>query len=134
MTGPTRWHHWRGWPWNWLPYSREGRQTLIYLVVAGCGPALTLALWNFAGTALDVIRHWDGAPPLDRLNHYAAIAELTIQLIGWALLVIVIALACFVSIRSLKLNVKQGTAEAEGDGSGGEPLRDGDEVKLEKQP
>lgn len=128
------WHQWRLWPWNWVPYTREGRQTLIYLVVAGCGPALTFALWNFSSSALDVVRHWAGAPQLDRLNHYAAIAELTINLLGWALMVIVLALACFVSIRSLKLNVKDGTAEAAGDGSGGEPIRDGDQVTVNKEP
>ena len=91
---------------RWLPFTRDGRSTLVYLVLAGCGPALTLVLiW-----AMRTIRLWDGADAAQRLDRFADIANV----ISWALLVIVVALACFVSIRALKVNVRNGTAEVDG--------------------
>lgn len=83
-------------PLTWFPYTREGRQTLIYLALAGCGPALTLVMvW-----AMSLIRDWDQADPALRLDKFASLA----YLIGTALLIIVTALACFVSIRAVKIS------------------------------
>lgn len=83
-------------PLTWFPYSREGRQTLIYLTLAGCGPALTLAMvW-----AMQTIRGWSEASATARLDKFAVLA----YLIGAALLIIVTALACFVSIRAVKIS------------------------------
>lgn len=91
-----------------VPFTRDGRQTLIYLTFAGCGPALTaLVLWS-----LSVIRVFPGADAATRLAKFADLA----MLVGLALLVIVLALACFVSIRAIKIG-KDGI-EASGDGGG----------------
>lgn len=87
--------NWRN-PLTWFPYSREGRQTVIYLALAGCGPALTLVMmW-----AMNTIRFWDQADATARLDKFATLAIL----IGVALLIIVTALACFVSIRAVKIS------------------------------
>jgi hypothetical protein len=83
-------------PLTWFPYTREGRQTLIYLALAGCGPALTLVMvW-----AMTTIRSWADASAAARLDKFATLA----YLIGAALLIIVTALACFVSIRAVKIS------------------------------
>jgi len=93
---------------RFLPFSRDGRQTMVYVVFAGCGPALTLCvLW-----AMRVIRDWSGASDAERLDKFASLA----MLIGSALLVIVVALACFVSIRAIKID-KDGLSAEGGDNS-----------------
>ena len=95
-------------PISWWPFTRDGRQTLVYLVFAGCGPALTVVvIW-----AMRVIRDWTGASVADRLDKFASLA----MVIGAALLIITIALACFVSIRAVKIG-KDGI-EAQGEGGG----------------
>lgn len=87
-----------------FPFTREGRQTLVYLCLAGCGPALTLiVIWAM---------HLS-----EDAGQWAIFADLANK-VAWALLVIVLALACFVSIRAIKLDVKDGTAEVKGDGDG----------------
>ena len=92
-----------------FPFTREGRQTLIYCVLAGCGPALTaVVIW-----AMLVIRRWDAANTADRLDKFASLA----MVMASALVVIVVALSCFVSIRAIKIG-KDGL-EASGDGDGG---------------
>lgn len=95
-------------PLTWLPFSREGRQTLIYLVLAGCGPALTLTvIW-----AMRVIRDWETVSAAARLDKFASLA----MVLAAALVIIVIALACFVSIRAIKIGRDGIEASGEGDG------------------
>lgn len=78
----------------WFPFTREGRQTLVYLVMAGCGPALTgVVIW-----AMYVVRWWPDASPDARLDKFAQLA----LCVAAALIIIVIALSCFVSIRAIK--------------------------------
>jgi len=90
------------------PLTLGGRQTLVYLVFAGCGPSLTaIVVW-----AMVTVRDFAGATALDRLDKFATLAIL----IAAALMVIVVALACFVSIRAIKLG-KSGL-EAESNGGG----------------
>jgi ABC-type multidrug transport system fused ATPase/permease subunit len=72
-----------------FPFSHEGRQTLIYLVLAGAGPALTMAVMWAMRRALE--HGWQGV--------FNGLAEK----VAWALLIIVSALACFVSIRAIRL-------------------------------
>lgn len=99
-----RWYN----PLTWLPYTREGRQTLIYLALAGCGPALTVVMiW-----AMQVIRDWNEASAAARLDKFATLA----YLIGASLLIIVTALACFVSIRAVKIS-KDGFEATGGEGN-----------------
>lgn len=94
---------------SWFPFTREGRQTLVYCALAGCGPALTaIVVW-----ALVIIRNWSEVPAIIRLDKFAELA----MLVAVGLLIIVIALACFVSIRAIKIG-KDGI-EASGDGDGG---------------
>jgi hypothetical protein len=72
-----------------FPFTHEGRQTLIYLVFAGAGPALCLiCLWAM-NAALQ--KGW--------LEVYVNLATK----FGWANLIIVSGLACFVSIRAIKI-------------------------------
>lgn len=78
-----------------FPFTRAGRQTLIYLILAGCGPALTaVTIW-----AMRVIRDWNEVNPAVRLERFASLA----MVMASALVIIVIALACFVSIRAIKI-------------------------------
>jgi hypothetical protein len=78
-----------------FPFTREGRQTLIYLTLAGCGPALTgVVIW-----AMHVIETFPDADAAQRLDKFADLAFI----IGAGLLIITVALACFVSIRAIKI-------------------------------
>lgn len=87
---------------RFFPFTREGRQSLIYIVLAGCGPALTLVvIWAMSLT--------------ERAGQWAIFASLADK-VAWGLLLIVLALACFVSIRAIKIG-KNGI-EATGDGDG----------------
>ena len=89
---------------SWFPFTREGRQTLVYLIFAGCGPALTaIIIW-----AMSIIRNWSEVDAATRLDKFSSLA----MLIGLGLLIITVALACFVSIRAIKIG-KDGI-EAEG--------------------
>jgi len=95
-----------------FPFTREGRQTLVYITLAGCGPALTACImW-----ALSVIEKFPGASAEQRLDRYVELA----YPLTWGLLLIVLALACFVSIRAVKLEAgKDGVKlDASGDGDG----------------
>lgn len=99
-------------PISWLPWTREGRQTLIYISIALSSPVLCgLILF-----ALHTIRNWDGPSPENRLDRFADIA----MLLGWGLMIVLVSYACFISIRALKLNVKDGTAEVDGGNEGKE--------------
>lgn len=107
-------------PLTWLPFTREGRQTLIYIVLALCGPALTgCIMW-----ALKVVETFPGTTGEQRLNAYVKLSEP----IGWSLLIIVTALACFVSIRSIK-----GPGGTEVQGRDDDAIRDGDQVTVSKE-
>jgi hypothetical protein len=72
-----------------FPFTREGRHTLIYLVFAGSGIALTAFVWWFAENAL----------------HYRLFGTFTelARVVAAALLVTDIALGMFVSIRAIKI-------------------------------
>lgn len=109
------------WP---FPFTRDGRQTLVYIVFAGCGPALTVAtLW-----AMQVIHDWTGASDAARLDKFAELAVL----IGVALLIVTVALACFVSIRAIKVGRDGIEATSNNEGAA---ICDGDSVTvLKEQP
>jgi hypothetical protein len=90
------------------PLTPEGRQTLIYLIFAGCGPALTgVVIW-----AMLIIRTWSDASAEIRLDKFAQLA----MVVAAALMIIVIGLACFVSIRAIKAKVGEASFEATGSG------------------
>lgn len=93
------------------PLTRGGRQTLVYLCLAGSGPVLTaIIIW-----ALVTIRDWVGVDPTVKLTRFSALTFY----IAVSLLIIVISLAAFVSIRAIKIG-KDGI-EAESNGNGEEP-------------
>ena len=78
---------------NWfrdlLPFTHEGRQTLVYIIFAGAGPALTaVVIWAML-KALD-------------FKLFATFSQLSLIVAG-AMLIIVSGLAAFVSIRAIKL-------------------------------
>lgn len=113
-------------PITWWPWSRGGRQTLLTLVFALCGPALTACLmW-----ILDVVRTFPGASADKRLDAYAELAKP----VGWSLLIITVALACYISIRSFKAGPTGIEAESNDNGDDPEPLKTGDTVQLDKVP
>ena len=72
-----------------LPLSRDGRQSLIYLVFAGAGPATSLV----SGWAMALAY---------RAGQWATFADLAL-LNAAGNLIIVTALAMFVSIRAIKI-------------------------------
>lgn len=92
------------------PLSHAGRQTLVYLCLAGSGPVLT----GVVGWSLYVIRFWNDVEPIRRLDAFARLATL----IATALLIIVIALACFVSIRAIRIGKDGIEAESHDDDDG----------------
>jgi succinate dehydrogenase hydrophobic anchor subunit len=95
-----------------FPFTREGRQTLVYLVMAGCGPALTaVVIW-----AMYVIRWWPDATADARLDKFAQLA----LCVAAALIIIVIALSCFVSIRAIKGGVGKDGINFDVNGGGGD--------------
>ncbi len=82
---------------KWLPFTHEGRQTLVYLIFAGAGPALTvLTIWAMY-EALQ--RGWQSI--FGNLSYVVASC----------LLIIVTGLAMFVSIRAVKLGKDGFSAE-----------------------
>lgn len=85
-----------------FPFTREGRQTLVYLVFSGSGIALTAFVWWFAEKALE-------------RNLFGTFTDLA-RIVAASLLVTVIALGMFVSIRAIKVG-KDGI-EASGEGEG----------------
>lgn len=93
------------------PLSRAGRQTLVYLCLAGSGPVLTgIVIWS-----LVAIRDWAKVDPAVKLARFASLTNY----VAVSLLIIVIALACFVSIRAVKIG-KDGI-EAESNDNGNDP-------------
>lgn len=80
---------------SWFPFSRAGRQTLIYLVISLCGPALTLLTW----WAMETVEHFPDTTGSERLEVYARLATMVLA----GLLIIIVALSCFISIRAIKI-------------------------------
>ena len=73
------------------PLTRDGRQTLVYLVFSGAGPALTLvAIWSMVQAL--------GRPAL-----FSTFSQIAL-IVASALFVIVTGLAMFVSIRAVKIS------------------------------
>ena len=100
-------------PFNWLPYTHEGRQTLVYLVFAGSGPALTcVVIWAML-QAIDA-----GLP--------RTFSQLSL-IVAACLLIITTGLAMFVSIRAVKLGKDGFSAEG-----GGDNIKSGDQVTVQK--
>lgn len=100
MSRTATFFRWLGTPFrairSWVPYTGEGRQTLLYMVLAGCAPALHASImW-----AMNVVKTFPGATGEARLAAYVKLAEP----ISYSLLIIVISLAMFVSLRSLKFS------------------------------
>lgn len=109
-------------PLTWVPWTRLGRQTLLTIVFALCGPALTACvMW-----ALSIVRDFPGASADQRLDAYVKLA----QPIGWSLIIIVVALAAYISIRSIKAG-KDGI-EATSFSDDDEPIKSGDAVVVTK--
>ena len=73
------------------PLTRDGRQTLVYLIFAGSGPALTLVVI------------WAMIEALKRVALYATFSHLA-MIVAVSLLIIVTGLAMFVSIRAVKIS------------------------------
>jgi hypothetical protein len=84
---------------SWFPFGFAGRQTLIYLIFAGAGPALTLL----------VIWAMQQALAAKLTDVFKSLA----QEVSLAHLIVVIGLAMFVAIRSLKIGPDG--LEAQGD-------------------
>jgi hypothetical protein len=100
-------------PWSWFPFTHEGRQTLIYLVFAGAGPALcTMVIWAMV-TAL-------------QKDLFKTFSNLSL-IVATCLLIIVTGLAMFVSIRAVKIGKDGFSAE------GGNTINDGDSVTVTKE-
>ena len=100
-------------PLTGVPFSREGRQTLIYLVYALSGPALT-------GVVI-----WAMVEALDRVALWQTFSQLAL-IVAVSLLIVVTGLAMYVSIRALKIS-KDGF-----EASGGDNIKDGDTVIVSK--
>lgn len=74
---------------EWFPFSRDGRQTLIYLMFSLSTGILTLIVW-WAMRYFFAHQKWaEGAQLADK--------------VAWALLMSVAGYACFVSVRSFKI-------------------------------
>lgn len=92
------------------PLTRDGRQTLVYLVFAGAGPALTLVvMWAMARALV--------TPAL-----FATFSKLAI-IVAVSLLIIVTGLAMFVSIRAVKIS-KDGFEASGGEGQAAQAVAD----------
>jgi hypothetical protein len=72
-----------------VPFTHEGRQTLVYLVFAGAGPVLTILVFYAMIRAFDEGQWGLGGELANKL--------------AWGLLILICALACFVSIRAIRL-------------------------------
>lgn len=110
-------------PLTWIPWTRLGRQTLLTMVFALCGPALTACImW-----LLNVVETFPGATGQERLDAYVKLA----QPVGWSLIIIVVALAAYISIRSIKAG-KDGIEATSFGEDEAEPIKSGDSVTVTK--
>ena len=74
-----------------FPFTREGRQTLVYLAFVGAGPALTaIVIWSM----LQALRYPALWPTFTKLA----------LIVATGLFVILCGLAMFVSIRAVKIS------------------------------
>jgi len=97
----------------------------LTIVFAMCGPALSVCiLW-----ALDTVETFPDTSGEARLEAYVTLA----QPIGWSLIIIVVALAAYISIRSIKAG-KDGLEATSFGEDDSEPIRDGDSVTVTKEP
>lgn len=95
--------NWRD-PLGWVPFTHEGRQTLVYLVFAGSGPALcAIIIWAMVEAL--------------RRDLFKTFSHLSL-VVAACLLIIVTGLAMFVSIRAVKLGKDGFSAEGGQDGAG----------------
>lgn len=109
-------------PLTWIPWTRSGRQTLLCIVFALCGPALCACImW-----ILRVVETFPGTTGQARLDAYVKLS----QPMGWSLIVIVVALAAYISIRSIKAG-KDGI-EATSFSEDDDIVHDGDSVTVVK--
>lgn len=93
MSGIAAFFRWLGTPVracrSLFPFTHEGRQTLVYIVLALSGPALTaVVMWAMAITR-----------DADQWQIFGSMADK----VSWSLFVIVCSLACFVSIRAIRI-------------------------------
>lgn len=110
-------------PLTWLPWSVNGRRTLLTIVFAACGPALTACImW-----ALNVVKTFPGTTGEQRLAAYVKLAEP----VTWSLIIIVIALASYISIRSFKAG-KDGIETTSFGDDDDDVVHDGDAVVVNK--
>lgn len=93
-----------------FPFTHEGRATLVYLMFAGAGPAVMFAIIY----GLRTIRDWTGAPAIQRLDRFAEIVDK----LGWGMVIVLVTMACFISIRAFKLNVRTGSFDVDGNSAG----------------
>jgi len=98
------------WLKQFLPFTTDGRATLIYVMFAGAGPAVMGAIIY----AMRTIRNWTAAPANQRLDLFAGIADK----LAWGLLIVLVTLACFISIRAIRFG-KDGF-NVNGNGSAGD--------------
>ena len=97
-------------PLSWLPFTRAGRQTLIYLAFAGSGPAVTFGIiW-----AMRVIRDWNEASAQARLDRFAELA----MMLAYNSIIVSVTFACFISLRALKVSKDGVEATSNDEGSG----------------
>lgn len=73
------------------PLTRDGRQTLVYLIFAGAGPVLTLTVM------------WAMSEALQRQALFRTFGHLA-MIVAVSLLIIVTGLAMFVSIRAVRIS------------------------------
>jgi hypothetical protein len=89
---------------NLFPFSHEGRQTLIYVCIAWAAPVLCgMLVWEQSR-----IEVFPGAAAEQRLARFADISDR----VSWGLMVILVAFACFVSIRAIKIGKDGFSAES----------------------
>lgn len=109
-----------------FPFTHEGRQTLVYVALSWAAPVIcAMLLW-----AMSRIETFPGAAASERLARFADLADR----VSWGLLIILIAYACFVSIRAIKIGKDGFSAESRDDHDDAEPIRDGDSVTATKKP
>jgi hypothetical protein len=109
-------------PLTWLPFTKDGRATLIYIFFALSVPALCGMLVY----VLYTIR-WFDAPALDRLERFYQIG----MRITLAMLLGMLAYAAFVSFRAFKAG-KDGV-EMNSKDEDSDVVRSGDSVEVTKQ-
>lgn len=90
-----------------FPFTHEGRQTLVYVALSWAAPVIcAMLLWSMSR-----IETFPGAAADQRLARFADLADR----ISWGLLIILIAYACFVSIRAIKIGKDGFSAESRDD-------------------